>query len=69
MINHLSKVAAVRYSPQSDFFIDNTYTIEVGSKNKTRKQLQGLDDAFIAADTIEHGHGKTIPLWLFGFLY
>ena len=69
MINHLSKVAAVRYSPQSDFFIDNTYTIEVGGKNKTRKQLQGLDDAFIAADNIEHGHGKTIPLWLFGFLY
>ena len=69
MINHLSKVAAVQYSPQSDFFIDNTYTIEVGGKNKTRKQLQGLDDAYIAADTIEHGHGKTIPLWLFGFLY
>lgn len=69
MINHLSKVATVRYSQQSDFFINNTFTIEVGGKNKTRKQLQGLNDAFIAADNIEHGHGKTIPLWLFGFLY
>ena len=28
MINHLSKVATVRYSQQSDFFVDNKYTIE-----------------------------------------
>lgn len=69
MINHLSKVATVRYSQQSDFFVDNKYTIEVGGKNKTRKQLRGLDNAYIAADNIEHGHSKTIPLWLFGFLY
>lgn len=69
MINQLFRVTKVQYSPQSDFLIEDSLTIEVGGKNKTRKQLKGLLEAYIAADNLEHGHGKTIPLWLFGFLY
>ena len=49
--------------------MNGTYTIEVGGKQKTRKQVQGISDAYIAADSIEYGHGRTIPIWLFGFLY
>lgn len=67
--SQVSYVCDLRYSVESDFFVDGQYTIEVGGKNKTRKQLRGLDDAYIAADDIEVGHGRTIPLWLFGFLY
>ena len=67
--NQIAQVADVRFSLQSDFLVDGQFTIEVGGKNKTRKQLQGLEDAFIAADDIEYGSGKRVPLWLFGFLY
>ena len=69
IVNQISQVADVRFSPQSDFLVDGMYTIEVGGKNKTRKQLQGLSDAFVASDGIEQGFGRKIPLWLFGFLY
>ena len=68
-LNQLAHSHQVRYPEQGDFLVENTYTIEIGGKNKGRKQLRGLDDAYVAADDIEYGHGRTIPLWLFGFLY
>jgi hypothetical protein len=54
---------------KGDFIADNRYTIEVGGKNKTSKQLQGIENSFIAADNIEYSYQNRIPLWLFGFLY
>jgi len=59
----------VAYSIKGDFIVDNTYTFEIGGKNKTQKQIAGINNAFIAADNIEHPHQNIIPLWLFGFLY
>lgn len=56
-------------SEQSDFLIDNKYTIEIDGKEKGYRQLEGLNNAFIAADDIEYGHERKIPLWMFGFLY
>jgi len=67
--NQVSHIARMQYSQVGDFLVDNRFTIEIGGKNKTRKQLRGSPEAFVAADDIEYGHGKTIPLWLFGFLY
>lgn len=32
-------------------------------------QLAGVQDAYIAADDMESGVLRKIPLWLFGFLY
>lgn len=52
-----------------DFLVDNKYTIEVGGKDKTSKQIEGIEEAYIAADDIEIGFNTKIPLWLFGFLY
>jgi len=54
---------------QGDFFIDETYTFEVGGKNKSFKQIKDLPNSFVVADDIEIGSGNKIPLWLFGFLY
>jgi predicted AAA+ superfamily ATPase len=56
-------------SKEGDFLINKRYTIEVGGKNKSFKQIKDISDSFIAADEIEVGHGARIPLWLFGFLY
>lgn len=64
-----SRAHELRYPEQGDFLVDNTYTIEIVEKNKGRRQLRGVDDSYVAADDIEYGHGRTIPLWLFGFLH
>jgi predicted AAA+ superfamily ATPase len=60
---------SVRASTFGDFLVDDKYVFEVGGKNKTTKQTQGIDNAFVVKDDIEIGTEKTIPLWLFGFLY
>ena len=49
--------------------IDNTYTFEVGGRNKTKKQIKETDKSFVVSANIEIGTGNKIPLWLFGFLY
>ncbi|MFD2037676.1 ATP-binding protein [Belliella marina] len=68
-INQVSYEHAVEYVKDGDFRIDRTYIFEVGGKNKTTEQIQGVKNSFIAADDIEYGNAKKIPLWLFGFLY
>lgn len=67
--NQLGYKHKVSYSKESDFFIDGKYTFEVGGKDKSSSQIEGLKDAYIAADNIEYGFQHKIPLWLFGFLY
>lgn len=52
-----------------DFMIDETYTFEIGGKDKTTKQISGVPLSYIAADDIKFGSQRRIPLWLFGFLY
>lgn len=67
--NQLSAKHKVNTSDVSDFLVDNSYTFEVGGKNKRSKQLETVKNGFVAADIIEYGFGNHIPLWLFGFLY
>jgi predicted AAA+ superfamily ATPase len=67
--NQLQAVHKVTYPKQGDFLIDNKYLFEIGGRNKTKQQITGVSNAFVAADDIEYGFGNTIPLWLFGFLY
>ena len=55
-------------SDVADFTIDN-YTFEVGGKNKSKKQIEGINNAYIIKDDIEYGYLNTIPLWAFGFNY
>jgi predicted AAA+ superfamily ATPase len=56
-------------SKQGDFLVDDKYTIEVGGKSKSFKQIKDIENSFVVADDIEVGSGNKIPLWLFGFLY
>ena len=57
------------YVTRGDFLVDETYTVEIGGKNKGFEQIKEIPDSFVAADDIEVGFGNKIPLWLFGFLY
>jgi hypothetical protein len=68
-LNQVSQNHEVGYSEKGDFFVDNKYTFEIGGKNKTNKQIIDISDAYRVVDDIEYGYDKTIPLWLFGFLY
>jgi hypothetical protein len=52
-----------------DFLVDETFTFEIGGKNKTNEQIKHMPDSYVAADEIEIGFQRKIPLWLFGFLY
>ncbi|MFY7668409.1 MAG: ATP-binding protein [Crocinitomicaceae bacterium] len=67
--NQLAHKHMVEYTDVGDFKINRELTFEIGGKHKTKEQIQGLQNAFIAADDIEIGFQEKIPLWLFGFLY
>jgi len=67
--NQLSQIIPVYSSKRGDFSDEKNHIFEIGGKNKTRKQIAGLDDSFVVKDQIEIGSGNIIPLWLFGFLY
>lgn len=67
--NQLKYKHKISLPSKGDFLIDNTYTIEIGGKEKTFKQIEDLENSYVAADDIEIGFGNKIPLWLFGFLY
>lgn len=67
--NQLSYQHQLMYVEHGDFLVDEHFVFEIGGKNKNTKQLKNTDNAFVAADNLEIGFNKTIPLWLFGFLY
>lgn len=65
----LSVKHKVNQAYKSDFLVDNKFTFEIGGKNKSSKQIEGIPDSYIASANIEYGYSNHIPLWLFGFLY
>lgn len=69
VLNQLKKNNNVLFSAQSDFFVNDKYTFEVGGKNKKRNQIKDVENSFIIADDIEYGTDRRIPIWLLGFLY
>jgi predicted AAA+ superfamily ATPase len=68
-VSQLQPKHQVHYHHQGDFLLDDSIVIEVGGKSKDGKQIEGLDNAYLALDDIEFGYGNAIPLWLFGFVY
>lgn len=67
--NQMKHIHEIHLAKQGDFLIDRTYTFEIGGKNKTTQQIQGVENAFLVRDDMEIGGLNTIPLYLFGFLY
>ncbi len=59
----------LKTTKNADFLIDQKFYVELGGKNKDTKQIREHSSGYLALDEIEHGSGKRIPLWLFGFLY
>ncbi|MDR1739531.1 MAG: AAA family ATPase [Bacteroidales bacterium] len=68
-LNQLSYKHTVEHLNKGDFWVNKRYVFEIGGKSKTEKQIKDTSKAYIAADNIEYGFGKKIPLWLFGMMY
>lgn len=69
VVNQLREQHNIRAAPQGDFLVDDRFLLEIGGKNKKRKQIAGNTNAFVLRDDIEHGAPGVVPLWLLGFLY
>lgn len=69
VLNQLKGLHTVHLPQQGDVLIDEEITLEIGGKNKSKKQIENVANAFIAKDQIEIGVDNIIPVWLFGFLY
>lgn len=54
---------------KGDFLVDDIYTFEVGGKEKSTRQLLGIDKSFVVRDDIDTLLPGIIPLWAFGLLY
>ena len=67
-INQLAIKHNCTLPPKGDFFIDS-FVFEIGGKNKTKKQIKEIKNAFIVKDDIEQGFANIIPLWHFGMMY
>lgn len=63
--NQVGYKNVVKSAEGFDFKINDNYLFAVGGKYIEPDKNQG----FAAADRIEVGEGRKIPLWLFGFLY
>ncbi len=68
-LNQFKGLYEINLSETADFVVDKTYTFEIGGKNKTKKQVANVANAYVAKDGIEIGFGNIIPVWLFGFMY
>jgi len=58
----------VYFSPKGDIECAGV-TFEIGGKNKDGEQIRDVDKGFLVKDDLLTGGAKTIPLYLFGFLY
>jgi predicted AAA+ superfamily ATPase len=67
--NQVKNNNTINASKQSDFLVNNKYTFEIGGKNKKKKQIEGISNAYVVKDDIEIGSDNIIPLWIFGFMY
>jgi len=68
-LQNLSAIINVTLPETGDFLVDHKFTFEIGGKNKNKKQIMNISNAYLVKDDIEIGFKNTIPLWLFGFLY
>lgn len=66
--NQMRIASDVIASRTADFEIDGI-TFEVGGKKKTKRQVKGLDNAYIVKDDLEIGANNQLPLWTFGMTY
>ncbi|WP_285054856.1 ATP-binding protein [Pedobacter ginsengisoli] len=67
-----SQVAArynLNYTNTGDFMVNGKWTFEIGGKNKSLKQVNGVENGHRVIDDVAFPVTDALPLWVFGFLY
>lgn len=54
--NQLSQKHRLNYHNKTDFLINDTYAFEIGGKDKSKKQIKNLKNAYVVADDVEYGY-------------
>jgi len=67
--SQLSVGHRLSYTRNGDFVVNGQWTFEIGGKNKTLKQLQGVENGYRVIDDVAFTVNDALPLWVFGFLY
>ena len=68
-INQLALNHQLSYPDTADILVDGKYWLEIGGKQKSKKQLPNNNNGYVLADDIEIGTGNKIPLWMIGMMY
>lgn len=68
VMNQLQNAQIPVYYTETGDFQGDHFIFEVGGKNKTSKQIQGLENAWVVAEGVLLGSKNTLPLYLLGFL-
>ncbi|HHD92294.1 MAG TPA: ATP-binding protein, partial [Candidatus Portnoybacteria bacterium] len=69
VLNQLQNAGYVpNYSSVGDLEV-NGFILEIGGKNKNRRQIQNVKNSFLVLDDILVADDGKVPLYLFGFLY
>lgn len=66
-LNQFKSLHEINLYEHAGFLTDKNDTFETGGKNKLKKQIADMENAYLAIDNIEIGFGNIIPIWLFGF--
>lgn len=69
VMNQLKYGHDLHYPQSGDVLVNEKYTFEIGGKNKTTKQINDIENAYILADDIDHRVHNKIPMWMVGMLY
>lgn len=66
---HLNAGHEIALPPLGDFLVNDQYVFETGGRGKTMDQVKDVPNAYVVADDLATGALKTIPPWLFGWMY
>ena len=69
VMNQLMNAGYAPIAPAYGDFLVDDMVIEVGGRSKTWSSKEQTDNMIIAADDLEIGYGRKIPLWMFGLMY
>ena len=70
VLNQLRDAHRVEIPKSGDFLVNNKWTLEVGGPKKSKKQLEGIQNAFRVLDEYVFSTTEDVlPLWMFGMLY
>lgn len=71
-VSQTAQFFPIKSSDSADFTVflkKKTLEVEIGGRSKSKKQIEGLSNAYVFKDGIEVGAGNVIPLYLAGMLY